>query len=534
MSREKRSKAGPGQMTIRMSDAGMTSLHRAGLAGLWMTLESFDAEPALAAKVSQAGEWQRKGDSVTLSWKAPERFFKDLFVAAFRVDDNGLIWFPGLGNPLQSPEQASLMQEALLYTFLQHGKTRKAEKAEEATGSLSFEVGDQRLPLRFRKVKSYRHQTVELDLRKPNRVPGWLFPGGAERHIGFPGRTVLHDDAPLALALRFAPVGVFYLRIKSRLRTDERSTRVPRARFALVIPEIRDLEAYAEARRVFVRRPVSALHAAGTEEAALRVVAELASAELALDAEVTRCRVVSFGLVPWNKHQKVRVEVFDSRPASRGALALYRDVEQLLPPRRVIREDGTFFWSVPQSPALVARNLLAVRPWWRGFAGFAPDQKLWNDVARYERTTDGQGGGLMEMVERHLGDGPQRAFVAACHEAWRRLLGRVGERARREGLSFPKLVDREFQRLRVAFARAKNAATLRREVTDFWARSGGALPALQDSWQEVMVLLDEKHWQEARDLALLAMASYKPRDKEEADAIEAAVEAVADQPEEKP
>lgn len=140
----------------------------------------------------------------------------------------------------------------------------------------------------------------------------------------------------------------------------------------------------------------------------------------------------------------------------------------------------------------------------------------------------------MEMVERHLGDGPQRAFVAACHEAWRRLLGRVGERARREGLSFPKLVDREFQRLRVAFARAKNAATLRREVTDFWARSGGALPALQDSWQEVMVLLDEKHWQEARDLALLAMASYKPRDKEEADAIEAAVEAVADQPEEKP
>lgn len=116
---------------------------------------------------------------------------------------------------------------------------------------------------------------------------------------------------------------------------------------------------------------------------------------------------------------------------------------------------------------------------------------------------------------------PERSFVLTCHEAWRRRLGQIGERARREGASFQDLANREFERQRVAFSRCKNSASLRAAVTDFWARGGGSLPPLQASWSDVIELLDEKNWQKAKDLALLALASYKPATKEEEVALSA-------------
>lgn len=113
----------------------------------------------------------------------------------------------------------------------------------------------------------------------------------------------------------------------------------------------------------------------------------------------------------------------------------------------------------------------------------------------------------------------ERIFIRACHEAWRRRMGRLGERARREGASFPDLASREFERVRVGFARCKNAAALRETVTDFWARAGGPLPDLQSGWQEVLSLLGEQNWRKAKDLALLALASYRPASKEEEEAF---------------
>lgn len=123
------------------------------------------------------------------------------------------------------------------------------------------------------------------------------------------------------------------------------------------------------------------------------------------------------------------------------------------------------------------------------------------------------------VEEATFDDERERIFIRACHEAWRRRMGQLGERARREGASFGDLVSREFERIRVGFARCKNAATLRETTTDFWARAGGPLPDLQAGWQEILPLLGEKNWRKAKDLALLAMASYQPASKEEEEAL---------------
>jgi len=90
----------------------------------------------------------------------------------------------------------------------------------------------------------------------------------------------------------------------------------------------------------------------------------------------------------------------------------------------------------------------------------------------------------------------------------------LGERARRENAAFSSLVNREYEKLRVSLSRCKNPATLRETVVDFWSRAG-SIKELHDHWQDVLPLLDEKNWRKGKDLALLALASYKPTSKDE-------------------
>lgn len=125
------------------------------------------------------------------------------------------------------------------------------------------------------------------------------------------------------------------------------------------------------------------------------------------------------------------------------------------------------------------------------------------------------------MVENQeaFPDGPEKTFVLACQEAWRRRLGQISEKARREHSSFEDQASREFTRTTMAFSRCKNATSLREAVIDFWARGGGSLRSLQGGWHDVLSLIDEKSWRKGRDLALLALASYKPATKEEAKAL---------------
>jgi len=106
-------------------------------------------------------------------------------------------------------------------------------------------------------------------------------------------------------------------------------------------------------------------------------------------------------------------------------------------------------------------------------------------------------------------EGPERTFVLACQEALRRHMGRKFGRPGRADWG------NEFEKVRVSIARCKNLASLRDTITDFWSR-GGSLQKGDDSllkadaswWQEVLLLLDEKNWRKAKDLALLALASY--------------------------
>lgn len=517
------SKVANPSLELNLFAPGMTALHKAGLAGLWMTLDRFDRDRIRLP----GGSWTLADRSVKLEWSGkPETFFKALFKESFKLDRNKLVWFAAHGNPVDNLQHAVMLQEAFLGTFLQHGKTRnrRVDPSDKATGSISVDVDETPIARSYRKVYSYPHQVAQTDLihrgaLRVSKLVGWHYPGGAVRHSasGFAKDTALEEPAERLLPLIFAPIGVIYFRVR-------RQGEGVRPQYAIAVPEIDDLRLYARARASFLKHGIADLMVSGTAEAGWRVLATLEARKLLGQLSAPACRVISFGIVPWSKQQKTRVELFNVRAGNAEALRAFRICQQAFEAKLIRPANGEPFLVTPQTPGFIARNLAEHRAWYSGFADFVmadSGQKardgerllMWHVITRNER------GGLFKMVDQAINDESAQIFVRACHEAWRRRLGQLGERARREGASFVDLARREFERQRVEFSRCKNAATLRETITDFWARAGGAVPELAGGWTKILPFLGEREWRTARDLALLALASYQPATREEGEAM---------------
>jgi CRISPR-associated protein Cas8a1/Csx13 len=491
-------------MRLDLFAPGMTMLHKAGLAGLWLTLKGFE-ERGLQLKT---GSWKLADHSIELHWTDRAAFFNSLFASSFKLMKSGpargLIWLTALGDPADNLQQSVIVHNAVLGTFLQHGQTRKADPSNRPTGAASFELDDETFAVSFQRVSSYAHQKAHVGLAKATDgliVPGWLFPGAAKRHVAHGDATALKEIPERRLALLYAPAGVVYFRVDRRGRGRQ-------PRFALVVPEISDLRGYAEARRAFLPLGVKELLVAGTAEAGWKVLSILAAKGLIRDLTSTHCRVFSFGTMPWSPQQKTRVDAYTVHANSADKLRIFGLCQQLFQVRLVKRKKADPFWDVPQVPDLVARNLTSGRPWYAGFADFVADAECRKHVLNWERK------GLNGMISEGSPSGTrEEKFVLACHTAWRARMRQLYERAERENTDPSSLIQREFGRLRVGFSRCKNAAALREVVTDFWARAGGSLPELRDAWREIIPLFDD--WRLAKDLALLALASYAPRDGKE-------------------
>lgn len=498
----------PSHIQLDLFGPGMTALHRAGLAGLWMTLDHFESEGVAV----DGGSWEKDDNSVTLRWDdEPGPFFESLITKTFKLDENGLIWFAPLGEPMDHLQAAIMAHEAVLGTFLQHGKSKNALKDLETR---VVEIDEQPWTFSYKFLKSYKHQEAAAHVVKKGRLTanqalaGWLFPGGGVRHKGFTNQSTLSETGDRLLLLLFSVIGGVYFRIRQRKEGA-------RPLYALVLPEVSSLESFAFGRKLFIDAGIAELTCAGTAEAGWRFLSRVYAKRLLPQVSASRCRVISFGVVPWAQQQKTRIELLEVMPGREQDLSTFLLCEKALKPRIVKPDDGDAFLDVASSPELIARNLTEGRPWYVGFAGFLTDKKKRNHILRYER------GGLHEMVKKaHFDDESCRRFVEVCHEAWRRRMGQLGERARRESVDFRSLTSKEYERQRVAFSRCKNGATLRQAVTDFWARTGPHKRLV--GWQGLLPLLDEARWQEARDLALLALASYQPASNEEQKALDVA------------
>lgn len=535
------------KMTLQLNAPGMTSLHKAGLAGLYMTLRALERQHARRQKqqvkqdasrpIIDGLKWTLAPKQVELEWEDAKLkdAFTELINKSFSIDKEGFIRLAGLEPDKEpSPAHKHHLYIALLNSFLQFGPHRPTESKR----TLTYEVDDKPFWIKeFAPIKEFRHRDAVKDFIEEDKekkahfkpaieAAGWLYPGGGQRHVAH-NNTKLNEGTEQALALLFASVGVVYFTLRSRSRGRK-------ARLAMLIPEIQHLELYAEMRDDLATQSVRELTASGASDAALRLLTmtegKRAGNEFAQESEAPFiCRVVTFGIVGWNEKQKSRTSSYTVVSGEikgmenyNRAMAIFPNPLQRSAEERNRKDEVTkpesYFITTYSAREFIADNIAHGNVWYHDLAGYMNTKEAREALTTYEKKE------MAQMVKEAVFDtdkdtGSERLFVQVCHESWRRRMGKLGERARRENTNFNSLVNKESERLRTSLMRSKNADTLRETVVDFWARSGTNEHLQGDGLAKLLPFFDEKIWRRTRDLTLLALISYQPNTPEEAVAL---------------
>jgi CRISPR-associated protein Cas8a1/Csx13 len=508
------------EMTLKLNAPGMTSLHKAGLAGLYMTLKAFDKNDVEIEGLN----WNLEEKQISLHWsdETPKKAFDKLVKKSFFIDDNGFIRLYGL-EPRQEMtlEQRHLLYQSLLNSFLQFGPHRPTESKKV----LRYEIDDKVIWLKeFAPIKKIRQHEAVNDFIDKNgnfnsnlNVAGWLYPGASQRHVAHT-ETTLNESLNLALTLLFAPVGVIYYLIRSKAKGRK-------SRLALLIPEIKDLNSYAEVRQVIASQGVIDLTASSSSDAALRMLiaikANSSTNEFAKRmSENFLCRIITFGIVSWNEKQKSRTA---TRTVISGKLkgfenyhladSIFKNKWQQVQEKRdrkgEITEPEHFFITTFCGREMIADNIANGKSWYHNISEFLANRET-REQLYYERKELGQ-----MVKEADYENENERIFIEVCHTSWRRRMGKLKDRPTHQNTNFSDMVNKEREKLRTSLGRCKNAETLRETVIDFWSRAGSIEQLQGGGLAKILPLFDEKNWRKAKDLALLALISYQtPEEKE--------------------
>ncbi len=494
-----------GELTVDLFSPGMTALHRAGVAGLYMTVRALERR---GTRPKGLASWETTARSVTLRWEGDaEPFFTDLARLAYGVDDDGLVEFTAIDRSRVNFQARWIAHEGMFGTFCQFGPNnalgeRRSKVVPRDDGTQEhFEYK----PVLRGQAKSYPHRDrggslvgAAIDAGGNVELVGWLFPGAVVRHVAFGNATAMDESPARALALVFAPVGCFFFKLQSRS--------LPRkARAAIVVPEFDSLDAYASAREGQATQVRTGdVIVTGAGHAALQLLATLESRHLIRTHRLPRLSVIMLGIVTWNEKQKSRTGRIEVELKRDDTLKNFQRLRGVLGEERVVkRKDGGTFLSLSPSLELFTGNIVGDRPFFEGFTGLMADKEI-----RAALAADRKGLNMAVSKDSGLLDSEaQRAFVEACHEALRRNYGIASERASGEKVDAGARLSKEYDRWRYAFSKAKNAAAFREVVTDFWSRGGGNA-SLKESWRAVLPMLTGPDWKLGRDLALLALASY--------------------------
>ena len=531
--------AAPERLVTSLFAPGMSLLHRAGLGGLACTLKCIEREFAtgrLRAKDVPGAPWKKgsppwtiDSHTVTLDFGEPQaagEYLHRLFEFAFDLKDD-LIYLPGQYMPAGAPgvEVRASLQQGSTLTFLQHGRVRVLAKSA-TTHQYSHPDGDDKPPVtfEFRACTGYKHREAWAELvdkrgglkLEPAEVIGPLSPGAVVRHNAFPGKTKIEEGPAHLVPLYFALVGCLALPIN-------------RGSGVLLVPDVPDLLKFVALRPFLTPTTARECQIASAGDAALQAQVRLKAKAIAQDWELPGCHAATFQPTAWASQQKSRVSTMLVPPGHEIQLEQFEVAMKALEPRVVVRttmeaegrgrarkvtEKQESFWANSIVRPLVADNLAQGRPWYQGFVTLMTridpvSKKPLRDRLAFERK------GLHTMTETIAwNDRGEGTVVRAVHEAIARRYAQIADENQTNPVAMKKRWKGEYDRWRLAFAGAKTANQFRTALCDLFSR-GRANPVLQADWPALLPMLDERHWQLARDLALLGLASYAGRGAKE-------------------
>jgi CRISPR-associated protein Cas8a1/Csx13 len=503
------------------------------MGGLACTLYSIEQQHEFVPKsklpapfIDGKPPWEIKKHTITLDFGKAERageYLRRLFGFAFAIRKDGLIWIPGQYAGEPSAAVLADLQAGITLTFLQHGNVRRL--AKDSTTVLHDSEGDgfPSIEAQYRRCSSYKHQQMADEFVDKNsgclksgtiKVDGPISPGTVVSHVAFTSSTAAEDPPERMLPLCFALVGCLSLPVN-------------RGVAALLIPEVDDLLEFMVDRPAMTPTAARECQIASAADAALQAQIRLRGKRLAAGAAVPGCYAMTFTPTPWARQQKSRVATIHIPRGDDQVLDRFARALSQLPPRiatrtikeasgrgkmRTVTEHTEAFRTDSVVRPLVAENLALGRPW---YAGFHKLMTKTNPATGkpFRRQLPIERKGLHVMTsDRVMWDQEGEALmVNAIHEAIRQSLGRIREetdgKARKPPSQATKNRWARFrEKLRLDLAGAKTGAQLRFALADLFSR-GGSNGVLQTDWQKILPIV-RKDWQLARDLGLLALASY--------------------------
>jgi len=492
------------ELIYRLSNPGYTIYHRAALGGLAATVRAWGASKP------EGIEAELQNDYVRLAWgdQLPEQeALRRILAAAFKLTEDKMINLPGQGIRADQADLRLAIHNGIMGTFLNHPTAYDAEELKRVElKSVDEDAGSF---FTYKALDSYAHQEALSRLKLTSAegrvsakacIPKWLVPGA------FTGASALEATAEESFLLLFLLVGCTLFLLRPRTYKEK-------AQYCVIVPDVIDLKAYSHALQ-FITTSVTAIEkfgssyrgrvVGGVEEAALRFLIDLHAADITSERSVTGCLAVAMGKVSWDSKQINRsfiVKLKDSYPE----IGVFREAYRYFARARIIKSKKGEGYAIPASPVpeLVAANLAAERHWCANFKWLVSDKK---DFQRMSYSL----GGLKAMKEA-IKDADDQAIIRAFHEAWKRTMGALGDRARRDGLDFGRLVEVERERTRNAILRAKTTEALASWFLRFCADAtkGAALAAIrEDAGRIQKFIFNQRNFNRFQNLCLFSLVSY--------------------------
>lgn len=462
--------------------------HRAGLAGLALALDTLNPNDAPIA-------WTITDDIITLEWDdetSDREAVTWLMQQTYQIKE-GYIHIPALNLTGQG---LYTFTQGLLSTFLQHNQQRKLA-TEKQTLQFSVDEGEAEIADDFHPVLScYYTGDFEKAFTPKHRfkatipIKGHHLPGLVECFA-----NGAYQESPTNfLALLFLPLACSYYKLPG-----------PGLRSALVIPAISNLTAWVRRRKKLKEISYKQFRANGAGEAGLRFLLWDRSSLDAQQSDIDYCEVYQLGKQTWDGNQNyLKQEVYRIR-AKPEVLNLYQQAVALFKTKVRITDKGETWLATSHILPWIANNLIAAQPWYGGFFEFHKAHAIYpDDRVGLIKMTDN-----LDDRDRILFDAVQGAFSSLLHE---QIL-----QAQKQGrkLDYGQVTNKAIYRLQRPSTQQQFATALVEFLSRYpskHARGNGLEIAAR--------IHSNQNWRQSRDLALLAIATYQGKSKEESKALD--------------
>lgn len=561
-------------LTWTLADEGMDLLERAGLAGLYMTLRAA-SEAKVALSPLKWTDADLTPDSVTVHWNGPAKSaFERLMKWSWQVK-RGVLYLPAIHGQRELSQFYLRVpnHNGILSTFLQHVNvqprlefvTRIVDLSDDKQIAVSFAPPAERVDDEERGVNPKTNRLFQKKVptdqvypvrqceelfdgrqgqfkKKPVALSNWVYPGIAGRYSH---EASWEGPASFAFLLMLAPTVCLYQRLQGEGNN-----------YVVVVPDVRDLQDFAETRRLMNLDPD------------FTDVASLGDAGLQFEAEYSTrnprrslgsgCRVIAMGYVGYYQGQSIRKAVLDVPPALlpvRRYKLLQRDFKNSYVPRRAVEPDhmdtkpararktkkpasdapadsgpkAKGFIKLPAARGRIADNLVNGRPWYENL--LIPQiwnldemerqrkrkpgtsiERLWFEAICYQRSK------LMKLIkEEAMWDTEaEKIFVQVFWEAMDSLYAQEASATERGG---SRTIADRFEDLnddiRRKITQAKTRTLLRAALADLFAKAGRQKTIRTYPAAVWRLIDDSEHWRKGRDLALLSLASHRKKEERE-------------------